>query len=101
MRPAFTEETARCNEVCAKMNTCIKEKTYACKEGKMFANANFFLYNANFYDKIEENIRYITDYRKKRKLEKIREADDPKMPYAGILIWWLEKKCRQRKEPKR
>ena len=33
--------------------------------------------------------------------EKIREADDPKMPYAGILIWWLEKKCRQRKEPKR
>ena len=36
----------------------------------MFANANFFLYNANFYDKIEENIRYITDYRKKRKLEK-------------------------------
>lgn len=35
----------------------------------MFANANFFLYNANFYDKIEEeNIRYITDYRKKRKL---------------------------------
>ena len=53
------------------------------------------------YDKIEENIRYITDYRKKRKLEKIRETDDPKMPYAGILIWWLEKKCRQRKEPKR
>ena len=43
----------------------------------MFANANFFLYNANFYDKIEEeNIRYITDYRKKRKLEKIREADE-------------------------
>ena len=64
----------------------------------MFANANFFLYKANFYDKIEENIRYITDYRKKRKLEKIREADDPKMSYAGILIWWLEKKCRQTKE---
>ena len=42
---------------------------YAYKEGKMFANANFFLYNANFYDKIEEeNIRYITHYRKKRKL---------------------------------
>ncbi len=34
----------------------------------------------------------------KRKLEKIREADDPKMSYAGILIWWLEKKCRQTKE---
>ena len=29
----------------------------------------------------------------KRKLEQIREAGDPKMPYVGILIWWLEKKC--------
>ncbi len=71
------------------------------KKEKCLQMQIFFLYNANFYDKIEENIRYITDYRKKRKLEKIREADDPKMPYAGILIWWLEKKCRQRKEPKR
>lgn len=27
----------------------------------------------------------------KRKLEQIKEMDDPKLPYAGILIWWLEK----------
>ena len=33
----------------------------------------------------------------KRKLEKIRETSDPKLPYAGILIWWLEKKCEPRK----
>lgn len=27
----------------------------------------------------------------KRKLEQIRNMDDPQMPYVGILIWWLEK----------
>ena len=27
----------------------------------------------------------------KRRLEKIRTAKDPKLPYVGILIWWLEK----------
>jgi uncharacterized protein (TIGR02646 family) len=27
----------------------------------------------------------------RRKLEQIRDADDPKMPYVGIMIWWLEK----------
>ena len=27
----------------------------------------------------------------RRKLEKIWEMDDPKMPYVGIVIWWLEK----------
>ena len=26
-----------------------------------------------------------------RRLEKIMEMDDPKIPYAGILIWWLKK----------
>lgn len=29
----------------------------------------------------------------RRRLEKIREMDDPKLPYVGILIWWLEKHC--------
>lgn len=27
----------------------------------------------------------------RRKLEQIRCMDDPKLPYVGILIWWLEK----------
>ena len=27
----------------------------------------------------------------RRKLEQIRGMDDPKMPYVGILIYWLEK----------
>ena len=27
----------------------------------------------------------------KRKLEQIKNMDDPKLPYVGILIWWLEK----------
>ena len=27
----------------------------------------------------------------RRKLEQIRGIDDPKLPYVGILIWWLEK----------
>jgi len=27
----------------------------------------------------------------KRRLEKIQAMDDPKIPYVGILIWWLEK----------
>lgn len=27
----------------------------------------------------------------KRKLEQIQDISDPKMPYVGILIWWLEK----------
>lgn len=27
----------------------------------------------------------------RRKLEQIRGAGDPQMPYVGILIWWLEK----------
>lgn len=27
----------------------------------------------------------------RRKLEQIRDAGDPKMPYVGIMIWWLEK----------
>lgn len=27
----------------------------------------------------------------KRRLEKILTMDDPKIPYVGILIWWLEK----------
>lgn len=27
----------------------------------------------------------------RRKLEQIRNAGDPKMPYVGIMIWWLEK----------
>lgn len=27
----------------------------------------------------------------RRKLEQIRDAGDPKMPYVGIIIWWLEK----------
>lgn len=27
----------------------------------------------------------------RRKLEQIRSVDDPKMPYVGIMIWWLEK----------
>lgn len=27
----------------------------------------------------------------RKKLEQIRSAGDPKMPYAGIMIWWLEK----------
>ena len=27
----------------------------------------------------------------RRKLEQIRDMEDPKMPYVGILIWWLEK----------
>lgn len=27
----------------------------------------------------------------KRKLEQIRAMNDPKMPYVGIMIWWLEK----------
>lgn len=26
-----------------------------------------------------------------RRLEKIMDMDDPKMPYVGILIWWLKK----------
>lgn len=39
------------------------------KKEKCLQMQIFFLYNANFYDKIEEeNIRYITDYGKKRKL---------------------------------
>lgn len=32
----------------------------------------------------------ITSYCKK-KLENIKKMDDPKLPYVGILIWWLEK----------
>ena len=31
-----------------------------------------------------------------RKLEKIRNMDDPQLPYVGILIWWLEKHARAR-----
>lgn len=31
----------------------------------------------------------------KRKLEKITTMDDPKIPYVGILIWWLEKHIRK------
>lgn len=27
----------------------------------------------------------------RRKLERIRDKCDPKMPYVGIVIWWLEK----------
>lgn len=27
----------------------------------------------------------------RRKLEKIKEMNDEKIPYVGILIWWLEK----------
>ena len=27
----------------------------------------------------------------RRKLEQIKNMDDPKVPYVGILIWWLEK----------
>lgn len=27
----------------------------------------------------------------RRKLEQIRDAGDPKIPYVGIMIWWLEK----------
>ena len=27
----------------------------------------------------------------KRRLEKIQAMDDQKIPYVGILIWWLEK----------
>ena len=27
----------------------------------------------------------------RRKLKQIQEMHDPKMPYVGILIWWLEK----------
>ena len=27
----------------------------------------------------------------RRKLEKIKKTDDKKIPYVGILIWWLEK----------
>jgi len=27
----------------------------------------------------------------RRKLEQIRDKYDPKMPYVGIVIWWLEK----------
>ena len=27
----------------------------------------------------------------RRRLEQIRSVHDPKMPYVGILIWWLEK----------
>lgn len=27
----------------------------------------------------------------RRKLEQIRDIDDPKLPYVGIMIWWLEK----------
>lgn len=34
----------------------------------------------------------------KRKLEKIRDAKDPKIPYVGILIWWLEKKIKRHKD---
>lgn len=28
----------------------------------------------------------------KRKLDQIRLTSDPKMPYVGIIIWWLEKR---------
>jgi len=27
----------------------------------------------------------------RRRLEQIRDMDDPKLPYVGIMIWWLEK----------
>lgn len=27
----------------------------------------------------------------RRKLDKIREMQDPKLPFVGILIWWLER----------
>lgn len=27
----------------------------------------------------------------RRRLEQIQAVSDPKMPYVGILIWWLEK----------
>ncbi|WP_251387756.1 hypothetical protein [Mediterraneibacter agrestimuris] len=27
----------------------------------------------------------------RRKLEQIRDAGAPKMPYVGLMIWWLEK----------
>ena len=27
----------------------------------------------------------------RRKLEQIQEMSDPKMPYVGIMVWWLEK----------
>ena len=27
----------------------------------------------------------------KRKLKQIEEMDDPKLPYVGIMIWWLKK----------
>ena len=50
----------------------------------------------------EKNKALIDDVRKKhgtgdistycrRKLEQIKNMDDPKLPYVGSLIWWLEK----------
>ena len=30
----------------------------------------------------------------RRRLDKILEMDDPKIPYVGILIWWLKKHSR-------
>lgn len=38
----------------------------------------------------KHNTRDISPYCK-RKLEKIKGMDDKKLPYVGILIWWLEK----------
>ena len=31
----------------------------------------------------------------KKKLSQIQEKPDPKIPYVGILIWWLEKHVRR------
>lgn len=31
----------------------------------------------------------------RRELEKIKKMDDKKIPYVGILIWWLEKRAKR------
>lgn len=31
----------------------------------------------------------------RRKLAQIRDMDDPKLPYVGIMIWWLEKHIKE------
>lgn len=31
----------------------------------------------------------------KRRLEQLKNMDDPKIPFVGILIWWLEKHARE------
>ena len=68
---------------------------------------DMYLAKKGYYEAVIPQMNYIVifDVRKKcgsgdislycqRRLDKILEMEDPKIPYVGILIWWLKKHIR-------